>query len=321
MPTTRTGRRPTSTSPRLAAATEAFLYACDARGYSRNTRVIYELGLRRFREVVGDLTVAELTPEHVLQFQVACRAQGCAAKTVRTYYGAVRSFVTWAHSSGLITSDPCATLLPPKLPSRVPRGFTGEEVQRLLAWPDVRTLLGARDRALMLVLLSTGLRVGELVQLRREDVLQRGSTRLLHVVGKGDKERAIPLLPEVREALALYLLRRGEDECPALWLSLTTGSGLRTVGVRSMLRSASAATGVERVHPHRFRNTALSAMLDAGMSVHDVMAISGHSTEAMLRHYVSYSQARRASDALLAADPLRRFGVNQARKRANAVDG
>ncbi len=291
--------------PVLLACMESWLLAVESAGRSPATLASYRDAVTRLAEAVGNPPVEQVAADDVRRWLAEMRRRGLSANTLSSRFRGARRFFGWVEAEGLIAASPMQRLEAPKVPLTEPPGYSDDELRRLVNSCDTRTPTGARDRAIFLTLYGTGLRASELIQLRKDDVMKRGAGQVLRVLGKGGRERLISLTPTVREAIALYLLRRGEDDDPALWLG--ERGPLCTSGVRQICQRRGRQAGVGNCHPHRFRNTALSAMLDAGMDRGAVMRIAGHATEAMLRRYTGYAEQRRANEALQAAGHVERI--------------
>lgn len=288
--------------PPLTVSTcrDLFLLTLEAEGRSPATRRVYDAALRRFSAATGDPPLATIDAQTIERFLVACKRDALKPRSLRTYHAALSSFFAWAQQRGLVKTVATKDVTRIALPKTVPQGFSADELRRLLAACDARSPVGARDRALILVLYATGLRVGELCALTRT-AYEQG--RVLRVVGKGNKERLVALQADAAGAIEHYLLLRGSDDDPALWLGHR--GPMTTSGVWQALRTVGERAGVEHVHPHRFRHTALAAMLQAGLGEVAVMQIAGHASVTQLSHYVQWAQAIRANDALIAADYVR----------------
>ena len=164
----------------------------------------------------------------------------------------------------------------------------------MLEWQFSTPCLTARNRAIILVLLDTGIRLSELVSLNLEDVdFQRHRMRILN--GKMKKQRVVRVGKAVVHALRDYLRYRGEDTGPLL--QSRWGKPLNGPGVFVMMRRLSIWTGVPRIHPHRFRHTFATWAIASQAREIDVQHLLGHSTPAMVRRYSSAYDAEKAAKA------------------------
>jgi site-specific recombinase XerD len=230
-------------------------------------------------------------------------AQGAAAATARARYAALRQFTRWLAEEGETDGDVLAGMRPPKLDQPKVDSITGDELAAMLRacrvpqdatrWETFECL---RDEAVIRLLADTGMRAGECVALRVDDVdLQR---RILTVSrAKGGKHRISAFSPATARAIDRYLrrARRGHPQAAGgrLWLG-TSGRGWTYHGLRGAVAKRAELAGVQGMHPHRLRHTAASNALDAGISEGEVMASFGWSSRQMLDRYTADTSQRRA---------------------------
>ncbi len=203
----------------FAAAIQRFLDSLVVeRGLSANTIAAYRRDLDQHARYLGEQgirTPGQVRESHLIVYLGRLRRSGCSPATVMRKLSAVRSFYRYLVAQEMLTADPTTALPAPRLLRQLPKVITVEEVGRLLNQPDVSTLRGLRDRAMLELLYASGLRVSELVGLTRDDVnLEQG---LVRCVGKGGKERIVPVGKPALEAVARYLAAR-EDASTALFL-------------------------------------------------------------------------------------------------------
>jgi integrase/recombinase XerD len=223
------------------------------RGYSPNTLAAYERDLNQFRAYLEQLADPQpavgatpsghpstepdtdrvgtdlLTPETLEGYLASLGEQDYKSASVARKVAATRAFLRFLYAEGIIEPDLLNWLHQPKTERRLPRALSREQVERMLSFTVEDTPLALRDRALLELLYATGMRASEIIHLRRQDVdLTSGTVRCL---GKGNKERIIPLYPEAIEVLQAYLT----DGRPLLLrtpISRSEGSGdLRSRGV------------------------------------------------------------------------------------------
>jgi integrase len=180
------------------------------------------------------------------------------------------------------------------LPRKVVQPFSPEEVNRMLTWEFSTSSLTARNRAIILVLLDTGIRLNELVTLNLEDVDFTGQ-RMRILNGKMKKQRVVALGDAGLGALREYLRHRGYEDGP-LFLS-HQGERLSGHSVSVMMRRLSNWTGIPSIHPHRFRHTFATWAIESEAREIDVQYLLGHSTPAMVRRYASTYNAEKAARA------------------------
>ena len=215
------------------------------------------------------------------------------------YFREVRCFFNWLVAAEYLERSPFRGMRNVRLPQRIVQSFSGDELARLLAACAADSAIGTRDRAMLLTLLDTGVRCSELVQLQLEDLdFADGRLRVLH--GKGNKQRVVPFAGRCRDALQLYIGARGALPGP-LFLAATGHGGLREEvglqpnGLKQMLRRLARATGIPKVHAHRFRHTFATWAIQHDARELDVQCLLGHSSPDMVRRYSSSYRSEQAA--------------------------
>jgi len=214
--------------------------------------------------------------------------------TVNGYMRALQSFWSWLEREEFIKENPFARLKIPKAPKKVIPIFTEGQLRRLFAAIDTNSPVGYRDYAIMLTLLDTGVRCGELIGLRLPDV--NLESRLLKVWGKGNKERPVPIGAKVQKALWKYLAKyRPEPASPRYDRVFLTRDGHplakdRLEYIVERYGKKAGITGV-RVSPHTFRHTMAVTFLRNGGDVFTLQRILGHSQLEVLRGYINLAQS------------------------------
>lgn len=193
------------------------------------------------------------------------------------------SFFSWLSAEGLIVRNPCAALSQIKYTKVIKKPFTGPEMERLK-----QACTSIRDLALLEFLYASGCRVSEIVRLNRADI--NFLTRDAVVLGKGNKERTIYLTPVALMHLQDYLNTR-KDSNPALFASLKAPyNRISKAGIETALKAIGKRAGVKNVHPHRYRRTLATNLLDRGANIQDVAAILGHADLKTTQVYCYISQ-------------------------------
>lgn len=297
---------PTTAKPSLTldAALARWYSELAAEGKSPATIAAYQYATGSLVKNVGEgVILADISPEHITGLIAEARAAGKSPSTVSALFRPLRTFFLWATRAGLVAISP-VTMKPPKVPVGVVPDITAEQWAAVLATTTSHSrwaFRARRDRAILLILWTTGARLSEVAGLKLSDIDLQAGTFVVH--GKGGKDRTLPLLPDALEALQTYLtLERPRSAfssvSDAVWL--TGKSELRGNGIAQMVRSRGAQAGVEGLHPHRFRHAFVGRCLAAGMSDSLVMALTGHSTHVMLARYGAATRAVTAMDALRA---------------------
>ena len=300
-----------------SAAVDGFLLARTAEGYSPHTIRDYRLTLRRLVEHLEDPDIATITATDVRSFMAAMRARRYRGKplgqhTLANMWCAIRSFFGWCLEERLITSRPDAGLKRPQYTRQPIEPFSREDIAALLKAAEytaeavthgrrpfrMRRPTARRDAAIVLFLLDTGLRVGEVERLTVADVDLESGEVAVHPYNSGRKSRGrhVYLGNVARRALWRYLAER-EPEPTAddpLFVSLDRYPMDRS-SISHMLRELGKRAGVAKVHPHRFRHTMALWFLRNGGDVFSLQRILGHSTLDMVRQYVALAEADAAS--------------------------
>ena len=282
--------------PDLADLAESWLVHLRAERKSPSTLRIYRAGVKAYLAWCADNGQPAILDRNLLAaFTAELLDQGAEPATAQARHLAVRRFARWLAKEGELAEDPLAGMRPPKLDAKVVPVLSDDELRRLVKACEGKTLRDRRDEALVRLMLETGLRAGEVVALRVEDVDVGGGTLLVRR-GKGGGGRLVPFSAQTARALDRYLrLRRGHDLAhePNLWLG-EHASRLGYDGLYRTLRKRARAAGIRRFSPHMLRHTAASRWLAAGGSEGGLMAIAGLRRRDMLDRYAAATRASRA---------------------------
>jgi site-specific recombinase XerD len=268
----------------LESLIDLYLLRCQVEGKSPNTTHAYAETLLRFLHITREEgfpeDVARIEPAHLYTY--LGRFTCLSAETRHRYFREVHCFFNWLVAAGYLGENPFRSLRNVRLPHRIVRPFSSEEVVKLLACCNASTAVSARDRAILLVLLDTGVRCSELVQLTLDGLdLKAGRLNVLHA--KGNKQRVVPFASRCREALQHYLGFRGSEPGP-LYLAagghrtLRPGVALRPDGLKQLLRRLGRQAGIHKVHAHRFRHTFAAWAIGHDARELDVQYVLGHSS-------------------------------------------
>jgi integrase/recombinase XerD len=233
------------------------------------------------------------------------RARGQAPSSIARRAAAARTFYRHLVALGLREDNPATEVDLPRRRRRLPRSLSLSEVERLIEAANGTAPRSLRDRALIELLYGGGLRVGEAVALERGDVDL--DARIVRCVGKGDKERVVPLGAQAVEALRRYLARGrpflDRRHRPEIFLN-AQGGALTRAGAFLIVRRLAAKAGLdpERVHPHLLRHSFATHLLEGGADLRSVQEMLGHADLGTTEIYTHVSDRRRR-DAYFEAHP------------------
>lgn len=254
------------------------------RNYSSNTVSSYRTDLLDFKNFLADVNdslppIREIDRLAIRSYLANLQERQLARSSVLRKLSSIRSFFKYLCQRGHLDVDPTATLATPKAQRKLPEFLENSEVEALLEAPDAGTIVGLRDRAILELLYSTGMRVGELLGLDLTDLDRQ--IALVKVRGKGKKERLLPVGSVAISALNSYLARRhelgGGKSTQAIFLSRR---GARIPDRKSILRwikKYAQAAGIQKnITPHTLRHTFATHMLNAGADLRSVQELLGH---------------------------------------------
>jgi integrase/recombinase XerD len=269
------------------------------KALAQNTILAYGRDLKRFAEFLRKrqkVRIEDVTREDVVDFLSNLYKEKLDSRSVARYLVSLRGLYKFAMMEEMVQTDPTENLESPKVRSSLPTYLRVEEIDKLLQAPDLATPLGLRDRAMLEVLYSTGLRVSELLNLRISDIDMRiGCVRC---IGKGDKERLVPIGRKAIEAVEQYLTQaRPKFARPAsapphnqsLFLT-SIGRRLSRVGIWKILHDYGVRLGLRgRLTPHKLRHSFATHLLEGGADLRSVQLMLGHadiSTTQIYTHVV-----------------------------------
>jgi integrase/recombinase XerD len=267
------------------------------RGLAQNTLMAYERDLARLARfsVAKRRDVLRLRQADLSEFIAGLREQGLGPRSAARCVHAVRGLYRFGVREGRIEVDPMENLRAPKVFRALPRYLTPTQIETLLEAPDTDTPLGLRDRAILEVMYATGLRASEVISLSAEDVdLNIG---LLRCIGKGNKERLVPVGREARKWIVRYL-----DEARAKLLrhqSTRTlflnhrGGRLSRMGLWGIVRRHALVAGVARgLTPHVLRHSFATHLLERGADLRALQAMLGHADISTTQIYTHVTRER-----------------------------
>lgn len=257
----------------LSKAIDGFLLSCRARRLSIHTLTDYERTLRKFLKHVGDAPIQNISTTQISAFLAN---QEWSAKTVLNYHIGLSALWTWAIKEGYTDKHIMRLVEKPRPQKIVVEPFTEIELRALMS--GIRRNAD-RDRAIILLLLDTGLRASELCGLDRHDIDL--AAYKLKVLGKGNKERLVPFSPRTASQLFRYISTLDNNKRPFPFSRTSLAHSLQLIGQRAGLRNC---------HPHRFRHTFAITFLRNGGDPYTLQEILGHSSFEMTRKYLAIAQ-------------------------------
>jgi site-specific recombinase XerD len=300
----------------LGANIASFRRSLAASNLAPRTVQTYVEGVTRFGRYLGETgmpgDVAAIRREHVESFMEHLLATGKPSSAANRYRS-LQAFFKWAVEDGEIKDSPMAKMRPPKIPQNPPPVLRDAELRKLLATCSGQSLEDRRDTAILTVFIGTGARLAEVAGLRwapddetTNDVLLDAG--IIRVMGKGRRERTVPVGKKGVKALDRYL--RARDKSPSAdlpWLWLGRRGRLTASGIAQMVKDRGRAAGLGNIHPHQFRHSYAHSMLGSGMQESDVMALAGWSSPEMLRRYAASTRVERAHEAARRINPADRL--------------
>ena len=270
------------------------------RGLARNTIYAYASDLRRlacFCEEAQVSSVEAVDTPLLLRYVAHLVDAGLSARSQARVLVAARGLFRFLRRENRIPVDPTRAVTLPKFARRLPQLLTRKEIDALLTAPGVDTVLGLRDTALLEFLYATGCRVSEALDLRCDQLhLDQGVAR---VIGKGDKQRVVPVGDMALVAVGAWVahgrerLCRGRSPQALPWVFLSNrGQRLRRQSAWVRLRKHAASAGIDRaISPHKLRHSFATHLLEGGADLRSVQALLGHADIATTQVYTHVSDA------------------------------
>jgi len=280
----------------LAARRRAYLHFCQTeKGLSRNTLDAYGRDLQSFERFLGETTLDAVDLASLRKYVDDLRENGLSNRSIARQVTVLRGLFSFLVEENALPGNPAELLAAPKLGAPLPKFLARSRVDSLLEAPEPDTSTGVRDRAMISLLYATGIRVSELIGLRVSDLDE--DEGMLRVVGKGNKQRLIPV---GREALAALRTYRREDR-PALLKGRTSpflfvtarGKGMTRQGFWKLLRVHGKSAGIYRsLSPHVLRHTFATHLLEGGADLRSVQLMLGHADLGTTQIYTHVMQSR-----------------------------
>ncbi|MBN1398082.1 MAG: site-specific tyrosine recombinase XerD [Bacteroidetes bacterium] len=253
------------------------------KNLSSQTLISYKFDFDKYRDYLngsGVQTASDVTEEHVGQFLGLLYKQNLTARSIARTLSTIRGFHRYLLGEEIIKDDPTQIIESPKQEKNLPEVLSIAEVDKILDQPDTSSRLGIRDRAILETLYATGIRVSELVFIKQSNLMIEDG--MILVFGKGSKERMVPIGRSARDWIERYqkqtrvhLAKPGKSQ-DFLFLNVR-GTKLTRDMIRKLVERYSAAAGIEKnVHPHTFRHSFATHLLEGGADLRAVQEMLGH---------------------------------------------
>ncbi len=243
------------------------------KNYSPHTVLNYRIDLEEFFDFLGDVKFNDVDYPALRRYLAQIRQKNLKPRTIARKLSCLRSFFKYMQREGLVDKNPAVLLVTPKLDKPLPHFMSEEEAVALIESPKSDKAAERRDRAIFETLYSTGIRVSELVGMNLESV--DGIGNVIRVMGKGRKERIVPIGERAVEAIHAYCQTR-TVKTSALFLN-KSGTRLSDRSVRNIINKyILRESGQQHVSPHMFRHSFATHLLNHGADLRSVQELLGH---------------------------------------------
>jgi integrase/recombinase XerD len=282
----------------LEAQIRSFLnYLRVEKGLSDNTMYAYQRDMMKFAEFAAKQKVAlpQVERAHVVDFLRSLYLKKLDSRSVARHLVTIRHFFRFCFAEGLIQEDPAANVQSPKFRQSLPEFLSLAEVDRLLAQPDANSTIGLRDKAMIELLYSTGLRVSELCGLKTQDIQM--DLGCLRCIGKGNKERLVPVGKRALQGVQEYVTKSrpqilGKQTSSFLFPS-RTGRAINRIVFWKILGTYGRKAGLRKaLTPHMLRHSFATHLLDRGADLRSVQMMLGHADIATTQIYTHVVEER-----------------------------
>jgi tyrosine recombinase XerD len=276
-----------------------FNYLLIERGVAQNTLEAYSRDLRRFllfvQEQKGLTQLPEVTPEVIIEYLTQIKREGLSANSMNRSLAAMRGFYKFLLQEKKIEQTPLANIELAKVWMRLPDTVSKEEMNVILAQPGDQTAFALRDSAMLELLYATGIRVSELINLTMNSI--NWQVGFVTVMGKGNKERIVPIGKTAYDCVRLYIDKARpqlmqKKRTDVLFLNRFGGKFTRQGFWKIVVRYAKKAGMQKKVHPHTFRHSFASHLLEGGADLRIVQVMLGHADISTTQIYTHITRER-----------------------------
>lgn len=282
------------------------------RSLAENSILAYQQDIEKLKDFVSavEKSPATVTTEDLKQFIASLYDLGLSARSQARIISGWKQFFDFLLLEDVRKDDPSEGLDMPKIGRKLPEVLTIEEIDRILAIIDLSKAEGQRNKAIIETLYSCGLRVSELVNLKLQDCFFEEG--FLRIIGKGNKERLVPVSPSVKDEVATYLeydrsalpIQRGEE--PYVFLN-RRGARLTRVMIFTLIKNYANLAGIRKnISPHTFRHSFATHLIEGGANLRAIQEMLGHESITTTEIYTHLDQ-RFLRDAIISYHPRNQY--------------
>lgn len=264
-------------------------------GLSKNTLSAYRSDLSKFAQFLEQSSLLSVSQIEVQKYLAHCMALGLKGSSSARALSTLRRFYRYLIREGRMQSDPCTHVMSPKLGRPLPKALSEDEVDALLSAPDLTKPLGLRDQAMLETLYATGLRVSELVELKMVEL--NLSVGVVRIVGKGNKERLVPLGEESNQSLQNYLAHGRhallkQKVSNAVFVT-ARGSAMSRQAFWYLIKKHAKKAGIQQeLSPHTLRHAFATHLLNHGADLRSIQMLLGHADLSTTQIYTHVARER-----------------------------
>lgn len=277
------------------------------RGLADNTRVSYLSDVKRFIQYIEESgkRITDVMPEDLDMFLAELSSVGISPRSSARILAGIKSFYRYLRLSDIIETNPTLLISTPKIGRKLPEVLTVGEIDDMISMIDMTRAEGVRNRAVIELLYGSGLRVSELCTLKFDNVFLKEG--MLNIVGKGSKQRLVPLSDVAADALVKWIERRGEFNIKPSqqdYIFVTKrGSAITRVMVFYIIRELATLAGISKpISPHTLRHSFATHLLEGGANLRAIQQMLGHQSIATTEIYLHIDNAR-LCEAILSCHP------------------
>lgn len=268
-----------------------YLLEQTVRGNSPNTVKDYRTKLQMFRKFIGDVDVSDIDLKRCREYYLSLAGKVANSISIQTYIRSLRAFLNWLYTNEYIEVDICKKFKLPKAKKPMINILTDEEVNRMFACYAGDGFLEVRNRLILALMLDCGLRLGEVISARREDLHLK--EHVLIVTGKGNKQRAVAFGNRTEKIFRQYLEIKPHSNLLIIKVSgKNTAEPVTESTIKDLFRKLKKKALIPRLHPHLLRHTFATKYLENGGNIYSLQLLLGHTSLHMTRRYVHLSMVK-----------------------------